>query len=73
MFSIRLGNFLHRLGWAISGLLRFNCPAMIFAYSGLAARLTDVADTIATGSSCMALGGLSWLAGRAMGYVFARI
>src|SRR5262249_45018018 len=73
MLLIRLGNFLYRTAWAISGLLLLDCPAMIFAYSGFAARLTNVADTIATGTSCTAIACLSWLAGRAMGHVLDRM
>jgi hypothetical protein len=73
MFLIRLGNILYRSGWAISGLLLLDCPATIFAYSGFAAKLTNLADTIATGTSCTAIACLSWLAGRAMGHVLARM
>ena len=70
---IRAGAFLYRLAWVISGLLRFAFPAAIFAYSAFAAQLTNIDNTIATGSSCMAIGCSSWLAGRAIGYFLNRI
>jgi hypothetical protein len=70
---IRAGAFLYRLAWVISGLLRFALPAAIFAYSAFAAQLTNIDNTIATGSSCMAIGCSSWLAGRAIGYFLNRI
>jgi hypothetical protein len=37
VFSVvfsRVGNFLYRAGWVISGLLLFDIPPTIFAYSG---------------------------------------
>jgi hypothetical protein len=70
---IRAGAFLYRLAWVVSGLLRFACPAAIFGYSAFAAQLTNIDNTITTGSSCMAIGCSSWLAGRAMGYFLNRI
>jgi hypothetical protein len=73
MVLIRLGDFLYRAGWVISGLLLFDFPATIFAYSGFFPRMTNVADTIAVGFACTAVGCLSWFAGRALRYVLARI
>jgi len=73
MVLMRFGDFLYWVGWVISGILLFDFPATIFAYSAFAARLTNVYDTILLGSSCMTIGCLSWLAGRAMGYILARI
>jgi len=73
MVLTRLGDFLYRVGWVISGLLLFDFPPSIFAYSGFAAGLTDAHDCIALGVSCTTLGGLSWFAGRAMRYVLSRI
>jgi hypothetical protein len=73
MVIIRVGDILYRAGWVIAGLLLFDFPAMIFAYSGFMARLTSFADTITAALSCTAIGCLSWLIGRVMGYVLARI
>jgi hypothetical protein len=73
MVLIRLGDFLYRAGWVIAGLLLFEFPATIFAYSGFVSRLTTAADTVFVGISCTTIGCLSWLAGRAMGYFLARI
>jgi hypothetical protein len=64
---------LYRVGWVIAGLLLSDFPATIFAYSGFMARLTSFADTVWVGLSCTAIGCLSWLIGRVMGYVLARI
>jgi hypothetical protein len=70
---LRLGEFLYRAGRVISGLLLLDIPATISAYSGFFPRLTNAADTIAIGFACTATACLSWLAGRAMAYVLARI
>ena len=70
---VRLGEFLYRSGWAISGLLLFDFPPTIFAYSGFVARLTNVGETIETGFACSAIACLSWLAGRGMEFLLARI
>jgi hypothetical protein len=72
MVLIRLGEFLYRAGWMISGLLLLDFPATIFAYSGFFPRLTNVADMIAIGFACTAVGCLSWFAGRALRYALAR-
>src|SRR6516164_3100777 len=69
MVLTRLGDFLYRAGWVISGLLLFDVPPTIFAYAGFAAGWTNVADCIALGVFCTTIGCLSWLAGRAMGDV----
>ena len=69
MVLTRLGDFLYRAGWVISRLLLFDVPPTIFAYAGFVAGLTNVADCIALGVSCTTIGSISWLAGRAMGYV----
>jgi hypothetical protein len=70
---VRLGEFLYRAGWAISGLLLFYFPPTIFAYSGFVARLTNVGETIEIGVACTAIACLSWLAGWGMGFLLARI
>jgi hypothetical protein len=44
MVLTRLGDFLYRAGWVISGLLLFDVPPTIFAYAGFAAGWTNVAD-----------------------------
>jgi len=69
MVLTRLGDFLYRAGWVISGLLLFDVPPTIFAYAGFAAGWTNVADCIALGVFCTTIGCLSWLAGQAMGDV----
>jgi len=69
MVLTRLGDFLYRAGWVISGLLLFDVTPTIFAYAGFAAGWTNVADCIALGVFCTTIGCLSWLAGRAMGDV----
>ena len=56
----------------LSGLLLLDFPATIFAYSGFFPRLTNVADMIAIGFACTAVGCLSWFAGRALRYALAR-
>ena len=71
MVLIRLKEFLYRAGWVISGSLLLDFPATIFAYSGFFPRLTNVADTIAIGFACTAVGCLSWFAGRTLQYVLA--
>ena len=73
MVFMRLGDFLYRIGWVISGLFLFEFPATIFAYSGFAARLTNADEMILVGLSCVAIGCLSWVAGRAVRYVLLRI
>jgi hypothetical protein len=70
---VRLGDFLYRAGWVISGLLLFDFPPTIFAYSGFVARLTNVDEMVKIGFLCTAIACLSWLAGRAMAYVLTRI
>jgi hypothetical protein len=70
---VRLGDFLYRAGWMISGLLLFDLPPTIFAYLGFVARLTNVDEMVKIGFSCTAIASLSWLAGRSMAYVLARI
>jgi hypothetical protein len=59
--------------WVTSRLLLFDFPPTIFAYSGFVARLTNVDEAIEIGFHCAAIACLSWLAGRAMAYVLARI
>jgi len=71
MVLIRLKEFLCRAGWVISGSLLLDFPATIFAYSGFFPRLANVADTIAIGFACTAVGCLSWFAGRTLQYVLA--
>src|SRR6516225_4941831 len=73
MVLTRLGYFLYRAGWVISGLLLFDVPPTIFAYSGFVARLTNVGETIEIGFACTAIACLSWLAGRGMGFLLARM
>jgi hypothetical protein len=70
---VRVGDFLYRAGWVVSGLLLFDFPPTIFAYFGFVARLTNVDEMFKIGFSCTAIACLSWLAGRTMGYVLARI
>ena len=70
---VRLGEFLYRVGWVISGLLLFDFPPTIVAYSGFVARLTNVNELVEIGFVCTAIACLSWLAGRALGYGLARI
>jgi len=70
---VRLGDFLYRVGWVISGLLLFDVPPTIFAYSGFVARLTNIDETIQIGFACTAIACLSWLAGRGMGFLLPRI
>ena len=57
----------------ISGLLLFDVPPTIFAYSGFVARLTNVGEAIQIGFACTAIACVSWLAGRGMGFLLARI
>ena len=54
---VRLGDFLYRVGWVISGLLLFDVPPTIFAYSGFVARLTNIDETIEIGFACTAMVG----------------
>jgi hypothetical protein len=68
-----VGNFLYRAGWVISGLLLFDFPPTIFAYSGFVARLTNIDEAVEIGFVCTAIAGLSLLAGRAMAFVLGRI
>jgi hypothetical protein len=68
-----VGNFLCRAGWVISGLLLFDFPPTIFAYSGFVSRLTNIDEAVEIGFICTAMAGLSWLAGRAMAVVLGRI
>jgi hypothetical protein len=51
---VRLGDFLYRAGWVISGLLLFDLPPTIFAYSGFVARLTNVDEVVKIGFACTA-------------------
>ena len=69
----RVGNFLYRAGWVISGLLLFDFPPTIFAYSGFVSRLTNIDEAVEIGFLCTAIACLSWLAGRAMAYAIAHI
>jgi hypothetical protein len=73
VFVLRLGDFLYGMAWRLAGLLLFECPAVIFAYSAFASRMSSARDTIMMSVASFALAGLSWLAGRAMQYVLARI
>ena len=69
----RVGNFLYRAGWVISGLLWFDFPPKIFAYSGFVSRLRNIDEAVEIGFLCTAIAFLSWLAGRAMAYALAQI
>src|SRR3974390_2300073 len=73
MVLFRLGNFLYRAGWVISGLLLFDFPPTIFAYAGFVSRLTNIDEAVEIGFVCSAIACLSWLAGRAMAYALAHI
>jgi hypothetical protein len=73
VFVFRLGDFLYRTAWRLAGLLLFECPAAIFAYSVFVSRMSSARDTIMVSVASFTLACLSWLAGRAMQYVLARI
>ena len=73
MVLSRAGYFLYRAGWVISGVLLFDFPPTIFAYSGFVARLTNIDEAVEIGFLCTAIACLSWLGGRATAYVLARI
>src|SRR3974390_2724984 len=73
MVLFRLGNFLYRAGWVISGLLLFDFPPTIFAYSGFVSRLTNIEEAIEIGFVCTAIAGLRWWAGGAMACGLGRI
>jgi hypothetical protein len=69
----RVGNFLYRAGWVISGLLLFDFSPTIFAYSGFVSRLTNIDEAVEIGFLCTAIACLSWLAGRVLAYALAQI
>jgi hypothetical protein len=76
MFSMALsgvGSFLYRAGWAVSGVLLFDLPPTIFAYSAFFPRLMNIHEAVEIGFFCTATAGLSWLVGRAMAFVLGRI
>ena len=73
MVLSRAGNFLYRAGWVFWGLLLFDFPPTIAAYSGFVSRLTNIDEAVETGFLCTAIACLSWVAGRAMANVLARL
>ena len=69
----RLGDFLNWAGWTIAGILLFEAPPMIFAYNGFFSPLTNALDVVARVIACCVLACASWLTGRTMTYLLARI
>ena len=66
-------NFFRAAGSALAGVLVHEYPAVIFAYAGFFSRLTNIADVTVGIIACSAGACLSWLAGRAMLNLLARI